>query len=1057
MAPTVFVVLAVFRPDPAHLAAQIASITGQSGVALRLIAVIADTHSEDLMTQTAQEAGIAVHLVPSDVELDAVRAFEAGLAEVLRLIDAEGLDDDTCLIALSDQDDIWHPDRLARGVAVLQSSKAQMVHSDARLVAGDGTTQLQPSMFRFERRHRNPGLRGLLYRNNITGMTLLARARVARIAVPFPAQSGVHYYHDLWLGLIAAATGGVALIKAPLVDYRQHGANAIGAVDRQAGYLRNGKNTGRCLPDAMWVRREAAGYALARFLAHSAQNRMVEAVDDGRLPPDQARTAPLRPFLRRMRGWGSHLGDCIKLALTGHMTLARIAFGFMVVSAGRNVWTLREALGPGLNAAIDAFDTRLYSMSPGVRPRPPQIATREKIKPHNHEGQIDIRKVRRWEPGFDAPGPALTILVPTLNPSEIFAGINTALDIGLGLAARGHHVRFIATDLPISSPGTSRAFLLHRLSKAGAESGAQGRVSLHCGVKDGTVPAHKDDLFLATAWWSAHLADGLIRDFGYTQTRFWYLIQDFEPNFYAWGVEYADAMASYHFDFEPVFNTALLRDYFAERGFDFATPDALAFHPSINVERYASGARPDRTGPRRLALYGRPEVPRNMYGTAVEALAMFVREHNLGPDDIELVSVGLPHAPLKMPNGLLLDSQGKLPMEDYPPFLLNTDLGLSLMYSPHPSHPPIEMAASGVRVVTNSFGPKDLSRLSPAILSAPPTAPDIAAALSQAWTAAPVTAQERQIDLTELGLPPEVMIDRLARRLTRRLDPQGAGQRRILLHIGSPKCGSTYLQRVMQQNRDTLEGAGIRYPYDGDDHPGNAPDLSVFDAARLEALFAGDIHTVMLSHEDLYSKARTGLELSKAAQAAGIDVQVVAFLRPFSDFFYSDYSQFMKQHFESFLETRKPYGGKDFHAFATRRTESLRPAVFLTNWQKLFPATPVVLAPHSQIRPVMTGLLQRPGTPLPDLNWTVPHHHANPSLRVEDCDRIAAAMQDPAIPPEQIREMFRAAFHHAGDTDSGRTETRTARIERHYAPQNQALLETFGYDNRLPEQVACTV
>ena len=257
----------------------------------------------------------------------------------------------------------------------------------------------------------------------------------------------------------------------------------------------------------------------------------------------------------------------------------------------------------------------------------------------------------------------------------------------------------------------------------------------------------------------------MIRDHGYGAQRFFYLIQDFEPNFYAWGPEYADAMASYGLDFEPIFNTTLLRDYFIEQGFGFAGPDTLAFHPAIDIARYADRPRPDRDGPRRLALYGRPEVARNMYPTAIEALSAFIETEKLGPEDIAPVSIGLSHAPVSLPRGVVLDSLGKLPWEAYPDYLLGTDLGLSLMYSPHPSHPPIEMAASGVRVVTNRFGPKDLSRLSPAILSAEPAAPALAAALSRAWAMPPVTAAERRIDLGALGDPLDAMTDRLSDRI----------------------------------------------------------------------------------------------------------------------------------------------------------------------------------------------------------------------------------------------------------------------------------------------------
>ncbi len=35
--------------------------------------------------------------------------------------------------------------------------------------------------------------------------------------------------HDEWLAIIAASTGGVALIREPLIGYRQHGGNVIGA------------------------------------------------------------------------------------------------------------------------------------------------------------------------------------------------------------------------------------------------------------------------------------------------------------------------------------------------------------------------------------------------------------------------------------------------------------------------------------------------------------------------------------------------------------------------------------------------------------------------------------------------------------------------------------------------------------------------------------------------------------------------------------------------------------------------------------------------------------
>lgn len=753
MQPCIYIVMAVYMPDAGYLRQQLASIAAQTHAPHRLVAVIADVQSAALVRAQAAEEGMALSLVEPDTRLDAVRAFEAGIAQALLEID-QAEQADTALIALSDQDDVWHPDRLSRGIARLAESGAELVHSDAALIDGDGKP-LHRSVFRFERRHRNPGLRGLLYRNNVTGMTALFRPRLARLALPFPQQSGVHFYHDLWLALLASATGGVALIDAPLVDYRQHGANAIGAVDRGATARR------LRLPDNVWLRREAAGYALARFLAQSTDARLQAALRNGSLTPDRVNSAQLRPFLKRLRGGGLIGLDALRLLVTGHPGPARIAVGFAVVTLGRTVWSLRQALGQGLSQAVTTFDDRLWTLAPG---NPPERAGAEdelQLQPTPAARHIDQRQTARWSPDFSAEDPALNILVPTLNPTEVFAGIVTALDIGLGLARRGLRVRLIATDLPVFSTAASRAFVLKRLDAAARAAGTEDRITLHCGASNAALPSHRDDAFLATAWWSAHLAQRLIDEHDYSRRRFVYLIQDFEPNFYAWGQEFADAMASYSLDFRPVFNTTLLRDYFADQGFAFAKPNALAFHPAIDIARYAHGQRAVRAGQRRLALYGRPEVARNMFGTAIEALDRFIREEGLGPEQIDPVSVGLRHGPVTLSNGVTLRSQGKLPWDDYPTFLLGCDLGLSLMYSPHPSHPPIEMAASGVRVVTNSFGPKDLSQLTPAILSTDATGPALARALRQAWTLPPVTDKERDISLARLGMAPEDMIEAL--------------------------------------------------------------------------------------------------------------------------------------------------------------------------------------------------------------------------------------------------------------------------------------------------------
>ena len=270
--------------------------------------------------------------------------------------------------------------------------------------------------------------------------------------------------------------------------------------------------------------------------------------------------------------------------------------------------------------------------------------------------------------------------------------------------------------------------------------------------------------------------------------------------------------------------------------------------------------------------------------------------------------------------------------------------------------------------------------------------------------------------------------------------------RRILLHVGSPKCGSTFLQNVLKNNAETLSDAGIHYPAPEKNHPGNAAQLGDMTAAQFDRFFASDPHTVILSHEDLYARPPLGAPLAAWAKDAGVAVQVLAFLRPFNEFVFGDYSQFMKQFFPSYLRSRDPYDGQDFNLFARRRQKTLKPATFLKGWQRQFPDQPLVLAGHRQIQSTLEPLLGADLT----LDWRLPAHLGNPSLRTEDCDRLAAALRDPALSARQLREMFQAAHHNTDQPDAGRSLERIVRIEKIFAPQNKALLENFGYDNRVP-------
>ena len=143
------------------------------------------------------------------------------------------------LIALSDQDDRWHPGKLAAMVGQFtEREDLDYLFTDARIVNHDGSPRGYGLFAALEITDADlAALRGdafalLLRRNLATGATVMIRRRLFERAEPLPAE----WVHDEWLAIIAAATGAVDALADELIDYRQHGSNQIGVIKAGLGH-----------------------------------------------------------------------------------------------------------------------------------------------------------------------------------------------------------------------------------------------------------------------------------------------------------------------------------------------------------------------------------------------------------------------------------------------------------------------------------------------------------------------------------------------------------------------------------------------------------------------------------------------------------------------------------------------------------------------------------------------------------------------------------------------------------------------------------------------------
>jgi hypothetical protein len=318
-------------------------------------------------------------------------------------------------------------------------------------------------------------------------------------------------------------------------------------------------------------------------------------------------------------------------------------------------------------------------------------------------------------------GTRINLLIPAVSQRHVFGGIATALELFRQLCDAFPRARLVVLDETRARIAPDSFFASWPVVAARDADTGPERCVVYCGARQRSeLPVAAQDAFLATAWWSAYVGQRIhlwqCQQFG-DAPPLGYFIQDFEPGFYPWSSRYALAESTYRRPEQTVavFNTRLLADYMDARGFGF--PRRHVLEPRMNpaIQALREALAPFRKQ-RRILVYGRPSVERNAFALLVRALRLWRQRYGRATE-WDLVSAGETHAGVDLGGGLALRSVGKLSLTDYAATIAGSAIGVSLMISPHPSYPPLEMAAFGCEVVTNAFANKDLSALSPRIHS----------------------------------------------------------------------------------------------------------------------------------------------------------------------------------------------------------------------------------------------------------------------------------------------------------------------------------------------------
>lgn len=297
-------------------------------------------------------------------------------------------------------------------------------------------------------------------------------------------------------------------------------------------------------------------------------------------------------------------------------------------------------------------------------------------------------------------------LLPTMNPDITFGGYRAAFELIIALRRAGYRMSILCTE---DAAVDKRYFLYRENAPRLRQAFEDIEVHPRSGLKDQELGT--GDIVISYSVWDLHIAAEMA---ALTRRGLPFLLaQEYEPIFYDNSSIRVICESRYDIPHVPIINSRMLESYlrmheigvFKRPAGRVATRYAVFEHkinrlPSATIETLSGRSE------RLLALYARPEghAARNLFEIAVLALQAACQDGVFGPE-WRFIGLGAlaDVAPIALGGGHTLHLHQKMAENEYVANMRNLDIGLSLMYAPHPSVVPSEFATTGALVVTNVY------------------------------------------------------------------------------------------------------------------------------------------------------------------------------------------------------------------------------------------------------------------------------------------------------------------------------------------------------------------
>ncbi len=137
-------------------------------------------------------------------------------------------------VMFCDQDDIWKKDKIEITFNKMKQAEERygrdfplLVHGDVEVIDENGNINAD-SMFEMSHINADSKLPQILIQNHVTGCTMMCNKKLI-VGISEYASSEYIIMHDYLAALYASVFGKIEVIKKPLLSYRQHSGNSVGA------------------------------------------------------------------------------------------------------------------------------------------------------------------------------------------------------------------------------------------------------------------------------------------------------------------------------------------------------------------------------------------------------------------------------------------------------------------------------------------------------------------------------------------------------------------------------------------------------------------------------------------------------------------------------------------------------------------------------------------------------------------------------------------------------------------------------------------------------------